>query len=272
MDKTAHAGGAQGECVLFQLMRESSILRVPLPLWRTELLRSAIAATLLKGLIDMSTCRYEVPRKSWELPFLAEPEEVAGLRRIMRLHLNHWGLPGAIEAAQLCVSELVANVITHVGAGTPTTLAVSMKGTHLRLEVQDPGARALPTLLSALPDEEAGRGLSLVDTVADCWGVVLTASGKTTWVELATELTAVNGHVRDPRVSRAEAVLALYGDGEALRRQGASPLSLAVAEEISVDLIADLLRWLQAHGCDPDGSLDRAQMRFESPSKPHERY
>jgi anti-sigma regulatory factor (Ser/Thr protein kinase) len=212
----------------------------------------------------MGPCRYEVTRKSWELPFLAHPEEVAGLRRIMRLHLNHWGLPGAVEAAQLCVSELVANVITHVGAGTPTTLAVSMKGTHLRLEVQDPDARALPTLLSALPDEEAGRGLSLVNTVADRWGVVLTASGKTTWIELATELSTADGHVNDPRVSKAEAVLALYGDGEAPSRRGGSPLSLAVAEEVTVDLIADLLRWLRAHGCDPDEALDRAQDHFEA--------
>ncbi|MET7620458.1 ATP-binding protein [Streptomyces sp. NPDC005408] len=212
----------------------------------------------------MSACRYEVKRKSWELPFLAEPEEVAGLRRIMRLHLNHWGLPGAVEAAQLCVSELVANVITHVGAGTPTTLTVSMKGTHLRLEVQDPDSRSLPTLLSAHSEEEAGRGLSLVDSVADRWGVMLTASGKTTWVELATELSAANGHVSDPRVSKAEAVLALYGYSEAAPRQGTSLLSLAAAEEVSVHLIADLLHWLCAHGRDPDEAMDRAQIRFES--------
>ncbi|MGW1490734.1 ATP-binding protein [Streptomyces sp. NPDC002402] len=212
----------------------------------------------------MGACRYEVARKSWELPFLAEPEEVAGLRRVIRLHLNHWGLVGAVEAAQLCVSELVANVITHVGAGTPTTLAVSMNGTHLRLEVQDPDARALPTLLAALPDEEAGRGLSLVDKVADRWGVVLTASGKTTWVELATELSAPNGHVSDQRVSKAEAVLALYADTEALHRRSASPVSLAVAEEVSVHLIADLLHWLRAHGRDPDAALDRAQDHFEA--------
>jgi anti-sigma regulatory factor (Ser/Thr protein kinase) len=212
----------------------------------------------------MGACRYEVTRKRWELPFMAEPEEVAGLRRIMRLHLNHWGLLGPIEAAQLCVSELVANVIRHVGAGTPTTLAVSMKGTYLRLEVQDPDARALPTLLSALPDEVVGRGLALVDAVADRWGVIPTASGKTTWVELATELSAANGHVSDPRVSKAEAVLALYGDVEATRKGGTSPLSLAVAEDASVDLIADLLHWLCAHGCDPDQAMDRAQDHFEA--------
>lgn len=68
-------------------------------------------------------------RKPWDLHFLAEPEEVAGLRRVLRIHLGLWGLDELIDAAQLCVSELVSNVITHVGPGTPTTLAVSMKDT-----------------------------------------------------------------------------------------------------------------------------------------------
>lgn len=76
--------------------------------------------------MDCITC---MPRKPWDLAFLAEPEEVAALRRLVRIHLGLWGLHELVDAAQLCVSELVSNVITHVGPGTPTTLAVSMKGT-----------------------------------------------------------------------------------------------------------------------------------------------
>ncbi|MFD7946747.1 ATP-binding protein, partial [Streptomyces sp. NPDC059744] len=57
-------------------------------------------------------------RKPWELPFLAEPEEVAGLRRVMRLHLGLWGLSDVSESAEICVTELVANAIRHVGEGT----------------------------------------------------------------------------------------------------------------------------------------------------------
>ena len=30
-------------------------------------------------------------RKGWDLPLLAEPQEIAGLRRVVRLHLNLWG-------------------------------------------------------------------------------------------------------------------------------------------------------------------------------------
>lgn len=138
-----------------------------------------------------STC---MSRKPWDLAFTAEPEEVAGLRRVMRAHLELWGLHGVIESAQLCVSELVANVITHVGIGTPTTLAVSMNGTYLRIEVHDPDTRVLPTLLAAGSEAESGRGVALVDSVTDRWGVQLRADRKVTWCELATGLTAPDGH------------------------------------------------------------------------------
>jgi hypothetical protein len=41
-------------------------------------------------------------------------------------------------------------------------------------------------------------------------------------------------------------------------------LSTAVAEEAVIDVIADFLHWLRAHGCDGDEVLDRAQTHFEA--------
>lgn len=205
-------------------------------------------------------------RKPWDLAFTAEPTEVAALRRIMRLHLDLWGLHEAIDAAQLCVSELVSNVITHVGPGTPTTLAVSMNGTHLRIEVHDPDTRVLPTLLDASADSEGGRGMALVDAVTDRWGVQLRADRKVTWCELATDLTSSNGHIGGADVTRAEAILSLYGAARPPRTS--SPLSVAAAEEAVIDVIADLLHWLRAHGRDADDALDRAQMHFEAETAP----
>ncbi|MET7699892.1 ATP-binding protein [Streptomyces sp. NPDC005485] len=205
-------------------------------------------------------------RKPWDLAFAAEPEEVAALRRVMRLHLDLWGLHEAIGTAQLCVSELVSNVITHVGPGTPTTLAVSMNGTHLRIEVHDPDTRALPTLLDAGADSEGGRGMALVDAVTDRWGVQLREDRKVTWCELATDLTSPNGHIGGADVTRAEAILSLYGAATPPRTS--SPLSVAAAEEVAIDVIADLLHWLRAHGRDADDALDRAQMHFEAETAP----
>ncbi|WP_344356140.1 ATP-binding protein [Streptomyces gobitricini] len=203
-------------------------------------------------------------RKPWELPFLAEPQETAGIRNVIRTHLRAWGLGEQVEAAQLCASELVANVINHVGVGTPTTLAVSMSGTYLRIEVHDPDTRALPTLLQAGPDSEGGRGMALVDAVADRWGVQLRADRKVTWCEIATGLMSADGHSGGPRVTRAEAMLALYEAARLPRAATPSLLSVAMAEEVAIDVIADLLHWLRAHGRDADEVLDQAQTHFEA--------
>ncbi|MGW7083952.1 ATP-binding protein [Streptomyces sp. NPDC054871] len=212
----------------------------------------------------MPDCRCEVLRKGWELPFLAEPEEVAALRRIVRLHLTQWGLPDVVEAAQLCVSELVANVITHVGLQTPTTFGLTMQDTCVRIEVSDPDTRALPTLVAAEANAESGRGMALLDATADRWGVILRSDSKITWCELATGLGSPTGHTGGLRVDRAEALIGLYGEESVPRSGACSVLGVAVAEEAAIDVIADLLHWLRAHGCDPDEALDRAQIHFET--------
>lgn len=206
-----------------------------------------------------------MPRKRWDIAFMAEPAEVAALRRIMRLHLEVWGLHDVVDEAQLCVSELVSNVITHVGPGTPATLAVSMKGAHLRIEVHDPHARALPTVRDATADSEEGRGMALVDAVADRWGVLLRPDHKVTWCELTTQPTTADGHGEVAGVIRAEDLLRHYAAAaQPQRRAGASRLTSTVAEETVIAAITDFLHWFRAHGRDADDMLDRAQMRFEA--------
>ncbi|MEW2402338.1 ATP-binding protein [Streptomyces sp. NPDC046862] len=203
-------------------------------------------------------------RKPWDLAFSADAEEVAALRRLMRLHLGLWGLHEVTDEAQLCVSELVSNVITHVGPGTPATLAVSMNGTYLRIEVHDPDTRALPTLVAANTESEGGRGMALVDALADRWGVQLREDRKVTWCELATGLASSTSHVEGPGVKRAEALLGLYTATKLPRDANLGRLSTAVAEEAVIDAITDFLHWLRAHGCDVDEVLDRAQTHFEA--------
>ncbi|MFE3180867.1 ATP-binding protein [Streptomyces violascens] len=203
-------------------------------------------------------------RKPWDLPFIAEPCELGGLRRVLRLHLYLWGIPEVVEAAQMCVTELVTNIINHVGPGTPANLAVSMSDTRLRIEVHDPNTRALPTLLAPHDLDEGGRGMAIVDAIALCWGVILRADSKVVWCELATDLTTVGGHVGSPRVARAEQHLSQYNAVRQLRSSGLGRLGVAVAEETAIDLIVDLLHWLRAHGCDADDALVRAQMHFEA--------
>ncbi|MEU7299306.1 ATP-binding protein [Streptomyces sp. NPDC007206] len=211
--------------------------------------------------VECSAC---VARNPWELPFLAEPEQVALLRRVLRTNLDLWGLPELTEAAQLCVTELVSNVITHVGQGTPATLAVSMSGPYLRIEVQDADTKALPTPVDAADHAESGRGMTLVAAHSDRWGVKLLPDRKVTWVELATNLSKPHGRSRNPHVSMAENVLDLYATCQPVRPVASGRLIAAVVEAAAVEAIADLFHWLHAHGHDADEVLDQAQSRFEA--------
>jgi signal transduction histidine kinase len=111
-----------------------------------------------------------------EIGLLAAPKAVPELRRLLRGH--------DIDV-RLCASELLTNVIDHLGEGTPVTVRVYGTGTgRTRVEVTDPDPRALPVLLRAPGTSESGRGLALVDAVAVRWGVEPGADHKTVWCEL----------------------------------------------------------------------------------------
>ncbi|MFC7816535.1 MULTISPECIES: ATP-binding protein [unclassified Streptomyces] len=202
----------------------------------------------------------------WRLPFLATADQVGALRRALRIHLEYWGLRELADAAEVCAGELVTNVVKHVGPETPSTLVASLGGSHLRIEVHDPDARALPTLTCASIEAEDGRGMTLVDAMSDRWGVELAGDRKVTWCEFRIDVTwTERQHLPMPRLARAADVLTLYGGTEPPRQSvGHSRLSAAVAEEAAINAITDLLYWFRAQGLDVDDALDRAQSHFEA--------
>jgi anti-sigma regulatory factor (Ser/Thr protein kinase) len=133
-------------------------------------------------------------REALEVSLLALPRAVPALRRQIRDHLGE----ASIEV-QLCVSELVTNVIDHVGEGTPVTVRVTgPHGGHTRIEVTDPDPRVLPVLLRAAPADESGRGLTLLDALSLRWGVLHGTDSKTVWCELESEGPRASLPVRPP--------------------------------------------------------------------------
>ncbi|GGT37134.1 ATP-binding protein [Streptomyces purpureus] len=111
---------------------------------------------------------------------LAMPKSVAGVRDTLRDYVG-----GPCPDLQLCVSELVTNVITHVGEGTPVSVRIAATGDgRTRVEVTDPDPRAWPVLRRATDADESGRGLALLDAVAVRWGVNQGPGSKTVWCEL----------------------------------------------------------------------------------------
>ncbi|MGV9352913.1 ATP-binding protein [Streptomyces misionensis] len=90
---------------------------------------------------------------------------------------------------RLCATELLTNVVEHVGEGTPVRIRVldAAEPGRVRVEVTDPDPRAVPTVRSAAETAECGRGLVLVSALADRWGVEQGPGGKTVWCELAPD-------------------------------------------------------------------------------------
>lgn len=109
-----------------------------------------------------------------------EPREVARARRLVRAQLLDWGLPQAVDTAQLLVSEVVTNAVRHAGS-TSVGLRVILADALL-FEVTD-DEPALPVMLGADPHDEAGRGLRVVSRLAREWGATASGHRKTVWFE-----------------------------------------------------------------------------------------
>lgn len=110
-----------------------------------------------------------------------DPVEAGRARSVVREQLHDWGLARLADTAELLVSELVTNAVRH-SRSRPLQLRL-VRGDTLLCEVDDDD-HDLPTLLSAGPGDEFGRGLRIVSTLAREWGTSRTKAGKTVWFEL----------------------------------------------------------------------------------------
>lgn len=82
------------------------------------------------------------------------------------------------DDASLLLSELLANVALH--ARTSCSVKVSATPDRLRVEVED-RSPVLPRVQHFAIDTTTGRGLQLVDRVAESWGAEPTTRGKQVW-------------------------------------------------------------------------------------------
>ena len=106
----------------------------------------------------------------------------AGRRFVARM-LRSWGVEEArIEPVMLVANELVANAIVH--ARSAPSLRLEASGSALLLRVTD-ASPDLPVARKATLDGHGGRGLLLVETLADRWGIDASSSGKTVWATFA---------------------------------------------------------------------------------------
>jgi two-component sensor histidine kinase len=101
-------------------------------------------------------------------------------RRFVARTLRDWHVDESrIEPVMLVANELVANAIVH--ARSAPVLSLSESGADLLLRVSDE-SHTLPIPQAPTTNESGGRGLLLVDALADRWGIDARADGKSVWV------------------------------------------------------------------------------------------
>lgn len=115
----------------------------------------------------------------------ADLRAVPEARRELRRLLRHWGRPGRSEIAELLATELVTNALVHTDDDAVLTAVVLPHG--LRVEVRDFVARRPRVCAPDTREDTHGRGMVLVQSLADAWGVRPHGVGKSVWFELGAE-------------------------------------------------------------------------------------
>lgn len=112
-----------------------------------------------------------------------DPEALTEARHMIRAAVRAWGASRQSDEIELVADELVTNALMHTEGSAIVTLRL-LTGTdrRLRVEVED-SSSALPRRREAGDDGVSGRGLLLVETLADVWGVEARGGGKCVWSE-----------------------------------------------------------------------------------------
>lgn len=129
--------------------------------------------------------------------FSSTPRGARLARRLCGTRLDAWGIPygsDAHDVVTLVTAELCANAVRHghvTGRDFHVLLTADPATGTVRIEVSDTRGERLPRIPATTPqDGDCGRGLLLVEALADRWGCSPRATGgpgKTVWAECAAD-------------------------------------------------------------------------------------
>jgi anti-sigma regulatory factor (Ser/Thr protein kinase) len=134
---------------------------------------------LLAVLLDEGTGQHGPEPLVLELS--ASPESAAHAREALAAMLGP-DVGEAGETAALLLTELVSNAVRF--AGGDLRVRAGVHSGLLLVEVSDTSER-MPTSLVPHPEAETGRGILLIQELADRWGAEPLPNGKRVWFELS---------------------------------------------------------------------------------------
>jgi anti-sigma regulatory factor (Ser/Thr protein kinase) len=136
-------------------------------------------------------CRVEA------VEYTPSTDHVPEARHWLQERLRRWELDSLLPDASLLVTELVTNAVVH--AQSSFHVVATVADGVLEVGVSDQNPRR-PVLRSQHPDfgsgsgqeqrlvpAEGGRGIALIDDIAEDWGVAMLANGKQVWFRLSVQ-------------------------------------------------------------------------------------
>ena len=135
----------------------------------------AVAGTAGRGGVAGASAAAVVPNR---------PDSKRGARELLARPLDGWGVDGGvIDDARLRPTGLMSNAVRH-GSGH-ITLRIGVEAGAVEVRVHDDGPDA-PQVKQVGPASVGGRGLFIVECLADQWGSDRDDPGKSVWFRLAT--------------------------------------------------------------------------------------
>jgi anti-sigma regulatory factor (Ser/Thr protein kinase) len=131
----------------------------------------------------------------YKLELERTPQAAKEARALVRVALAVWGLEEHTDTGMLITSELVANAVRHTSGPTVRIHVDRPAGNRLLFAVVDQAPNRRPQLCTPTPDDVFGRGLLLLDEIADRWGFDLMGSAsrprtKRVWAEVVVNWTS----------------------------------------------------------------------------------
>ncbi|MEU6084461.1 ATP-binding protein [Streptomyces sp. NPDC047108] len=131
------------------------------------------------------------PSRHCTVELQALPSRIGQVRRIVSAQLRYWHLDPLIDSAALGVTELLTNVHRHAEPDKQCRVEIDLLRDRLTVSVRDNDPR-VPSLRCADLAALGGRGLTLVASVSESWGVrPHDEGGKVVWFTLQTHTPAL---------------------------------------------------------------------------------